>query len=112
MSGLDLYSNLLLIGLKVFSSETDANVMTGIPGIVAFLVGALLGGVLLDWTSHGALAMRQFFALRQLFVGMIVAVVLCYPVVLGNSRAENNTLFNSSMCEDLNNYLDSYKKLK
>ncbi|CAK5180333.1 unnamed protein product [Aphanomyces euteiches] len=36
MSGLGLFANLLLIGLKVFSNETDANVMTGIPGSKKF----------------------------------------------------------------------------
>ncbi|RHZ07095.1 hypothetical protein DYB31_004243 [Aphanomyces astaci] len=72
-AGLSIFITLLLLGLGVFSSETDANVTMG---FLAALVGTLLGGVVLDWTSRGAPYKRQYYAIRQLALG--------FPVALGS----------------------------
>ncbi|KAF0705172.1 hypothetical protein AaE_014630, partial [Aphanomyces astaci] len=72
-SGLSMFTTLLLIGVGVFSSETEANLMLGSQGIVTMFVGTFLGGVLLDWTSRGAAYKRQYFAIRQMVLGFPVA---------------------------------------
>ncbi|CAK4143027.1 unnamed protein product [Aphanomyces euteiches] len=73
-AGLNMFTTLLMMGLGVFADETDANVTLGIQGIVAGLAGMILGSLLLDQTSHGALHMRQFYALRQLLVGLVISI--------------------------------------
>ncbi|ETV85610.1 hypothetical protein H257_03316 [Aphanomyces astaci] len=73
-SGLAMISTLLLIGVGVFSSETEANVTLGSQSLVTTFVGTFLGGVLLDWTSRGAAYKRQYFAIRQLVLGFPVAL--------------------------------------
>ncbi|RHY56360.1 hypothetical protein DYB38_006217 [Aphanomyces astaci] len=73
-SGLSMFITLLMLGLGVFSSETDASVTMESLGVVTSLVGTLLGGVLLDWTGRGAPYKRQYYAVRQLASGFPVAL--------------------------------------
>ncbi|CAK4084494.1 unnamed protein product [Aphanomyces euteiches] len=86
-AGLNMFTTLLMMGLGVFADETDANVTLGIQGIVAGLAGMILGSLLLDQTSHGALHMRQFYALRQLLVGLVISIAaLCLALIALPSR--------------------------
>ncbi|KAF0693839.1 Aste57867_15239 [Aphanomyces stellatus] len=74
-AGFGTFSVLLLLGLGMFADETDANVVVGAQGIVAMLLGTLLGGVVLDYTCRGLSHLRQYLAIRQLVVGLPIATL-------------------------------------
>ncbi|KAF0693836.1 Aste57867_15236 [Aphanomyces stellatus] len=77
-AGLGMFMTLLLLGLGVFADETDANVVLGAQGLIAGIVGTLIGGVALDWSCRGLPHLRQYLAIRQLVVALPFAVVTIY----------------------------------
>ncbi|KAF0694610.1 Aste57867_14527 [Aphanomyces stellatus] len=74
-SGVTTFATLLLMGLGVFKSETDANVVMGAQSIMTAMVGTLLGGILLDCACKGAPHMRQYLALRQLIYSLPLCIL-------------------------------------
>ncbi|EQC42303.1 hypothetical protein SDRG_00042 [Saprolegnia diclina VS20] len=77
ISGLGVFGPLFLIGLGVFEHETEASMVFGALVVVSAVVGTPLGGYLLDLSSHQVHAtVRQYYALRQMFLLMAIGTGL------------------------------------
>ncbi|KAF0693837.1 Aste57867_15237 [Aphanomyces stellatus] len=81
-TGVQTFTTLLLLGLGVFADETDANVTMGTQMVVLGIIGTLVGSAVLDWTCRAAPDRLQFFALRQLAVGVTCMVVFSSASIL------------------------------
>ncbi|OQR98913.1 Major Facilitator Superfamily (MFS) [Thraustotheca clavata] len=77
ISGLGVFGPLFLIGLGVFEHETEASMVFGALVVISAVVGTPLGGYLLDLSAHQVHStVRQYYALRQMFILMAIGTAL------------------------------------
>ncbi|OQR91600.1 Major Facilitator Superfamily (MFS) [Achlya hypogyna] len=79
LAGLSVFGPMFLIGLGLFEKETHASVVFGSVVVLAGTIGTPLGGLILDYNSRllgSNTAMRQYLALKQMFLFMVAGTCL------------------------------------
>ncbi|ETW00542.1 hypothetical protein H310_07130 [Aphanomyces invadans] len=76
LAGLSVFGPMFLIGLGLFEKETEASMVFGSVVVVSGMIGTPLGGLVLDWSCRSRPPLRQYIALRQVFLGMSIGTAL------------------------------------
>ncbi|RHZ12191.1 hypothetical protein DYB26_003259 [Aphanomyces astaci] len=100
LAGLSVFGPMFLIGLGLFDKETEASMVFGsVVGrwglyrasihrswccyssifrvvVISGVIGTPLGGLVLDWSCRARPHLRQYIALRQVFLAMTIGTVL------------------------------------